>query len=95
MCSTDQPTLGLEFQERLDSWACCSVAPGELEKAVLASSCLLLINWCKAKGELSSGVVKGFSKKAKLTIKKHYEFRTFGGLEITPHHSMGYLPEPK
>ena len=56
MCNTDQPTLGLEFQERLDSWACCSVAPGESEEAV----CLLLIKWFKAKGELSSGVVKGF-----------------------------------
>ena len=33
MCNTDQPTLGLEFQERLDSWACCSVAPGEWEEA--------------------------------------------------------------
>ena len=38
MCNTDQPTLGLEFQERLDSWwACCSVALGELEEAELAS----------------------------------------------------------
>ncbi len=37
MCSTDQPTLDLEFQERLDDWACCAVAPGEWEAAVLAS----------------------------------------------------------
>ncbi len=37
MCNTDQPTLGLEFQERLDNWACCSVAASEWEEAVLAS----------------------------------------------------------
>ncbi len=58
-------------------------------------TCLLLINWFKAKGELSSGVVEGFSMKAKLTIKKHYGFRTFGGLEITLNHAIGYLPEPE
>ena len=49
----------------------------------------------KAKGELSSGVVEGFSKKAKLTIKKYHDFRTFGALEITLNHAMGYLPEPE
>ncbi len=31
MYNTGQPTLGLEFQERLDNWARCSVAPGEWE----------------------------------------------------------------
>ena len=26
MCNTDQPTLGLEFQERRDSWWACVVS---------------------------------------------------------------------
>ncbi len=30
MYNTGQPTLDLEFQERLDNWACCSVAASEL-----------------------------------------------------------------
>ncbi len=58
-------------------------------------TCLLLINWFKAKGKLFSGVVEDFSKKVKLTIKKYYDFRTFGDLEITLNHAMGYLPEPE
>ncbi len=58
-------------------------------------TCLLLINWFKAKGEISGGVVEGFSKRAKLTFKKYYDFRTFGALEITLNHTMGYFLSQK
>ena len=37
MKSANTVGLGLEFQERLDNWACRSVASGELEEAVHAS----------------------------------------------------------
>ena len=45
---------------------------------------------------ISSGVVEGFSGKAKLTARKAYGLRTPQGLEIALFHPMGYvLPEPK
>jgi transposase len=55
----------------------------------------LLMNWLKARGELSSGVVEGFNNKAKLTMRKSYGFRTFRGIEIALYHALGDLPEPK
>jgi len=36
----------------------------------------LLLNWFRAKGEISAGIVEGFNNKAKLTIRKAYGFRT-------------------
>lgn len=55
----------------------------------------LLLNWFKAKGELSSGVVEGFNTKAKLTIRKAFGFRTYHGAEIALYHTLGGLPEPE
>lgn len=54
----------------------------------------LLLNWFKAKGTLSSGVVEGFNTKTKLTIRKAYGFRTYHGAEVALYHSLGKLPEP-
>ena len=54
----------------------------------------LLLNWFRAKGQLSSGVVEGFNAKAKLTSRKSYGFRTFRGAEIALYHALGALPEP-
>ena len=55
----------------------------------------LLLNWFRAKGQLSSGVVEGFNAKAKLTSRKSFGFRTFHGAEIALYHSLGALPEPE
>ena len=45
---------------------------------------------------ISSGVVEGFSGKAKLTGRKAYGMRTPQGIEIALFHRIGYtLPEPK
>ena len=44
---------------------------------------------------ISSGVVEGFSGKAKLTGRKAYGLRTPQGIEIAMFHPMGNLPEPK
>ncbi len=54
----------------------------------------LLLNWFRAKGQLSSGVVEGFNTKAKLTSRKSFGFRTFRGAQIALYHSLGALPEP-
>lgn len=55
---------------------------------------MLLLNWFKAKGQMSSGVVEGFNTKAKLTIRKAYGFRTFRAAEMALYHTLGALPEP-
>ena len=55
----------------------------------------LLLNWFRAKGQFSSGVVEGFNNKAKLTPRKSYGFRTYHAAEIALYHALGALPVPK
>ena len=55
----------------------------------------LLLNWFRAKGQLSSGVVEGFNTKAKLTTRKAFGFRTYEGAEIALYHALGALPVPE
>lgn len=55
----------------------------------------LLLNWFRARGQLSSGVVEGFNTKAKLTSRKSFGFRTYRGAEIALYHALGALPEPE
>ena len=55
----------------------------------------LLLNWFRAKGQLSSGVVEGFNTKAKLTTRKAYGFRTYHAAEVALYHALGALPEPE
>jgi transposase len=54
----------------------------------------LLLNYFKAKKQISSGVVEGLNNKAKVTMRKSYGFRTFRILELALYHSLGKLPEP-
>jgi transposase len=46
----------------------------------------LLLNWFRAKGEISAGVVEGFNYKAKLTMRKAYGFREFETIELALYH---------
>jgi transposase len=55
----------------------------------------LILNWFKAKGQISNGVVEGLNNKAKLTMRKSYGFRSPEVLEIALLHALGKLPEPK
>ena len=55
----------------------------------------LLLNWFRAKGQFSSGIVEGFNNKAKLTTRKAYGFRTYHAAEIALYHTLGALPVPK
>jgi len=55
----------------------------------------LLLNWFRAKGRLSSGVVEGFNTKAKLTSRKAYAFRSYHTMEVRLYHTLGALPEPQ
>lgn len=55
----------------------------------------LLLNWFRANGEISQGIVEGLNNKAKVTIRKSYGFRTYEGIETALYHGLGDLPEPK
>jgi transposase len=83
----------------LDTWCTrtmrSKIEPMKKVARMLRNHRPLLMNWFKAKGELSSGVVEGFNNKAKLTMRKSYGFRTFRGIEIALYHAIGDLPEPK
>jgi len=56
---------------------------------------LLLLNWFRAKGTVSSGTVEGFNNKVKLTMRKSYGFRTYEAVELALYHNLGALPEPE
>lgn len=55
----------------------------------------LLLNWFRAKGEISAGAVEGLNLKVKLTTRKAFGFRTYRAIEIALYHTLGALPEPK
>lgn len=54
----------------------------------------LILNWFRAKGSISQGIVEGFNGKAKVTIRKSYGFRTFRAMEVALYHNLGDLPMP-
>jgi len=54
----------------------------------------LILNWFRARGELSAGAVEGFNHKAKLTFRKAHGFRSFPVAEVALLHTLGKLPEP-
>ena len=90
------PTWAGKF---LDQW-CTRVMRSKIEPMKAQARSLrehreLLLNWFRAKGEISSGIVEGFNNKAKLTMRKAYGFRTSQGIEIALYHQLGNLPEPK
>lgn len=83
----------------LDQW-CTKTMRSKIEPMKKVARMLrghreLLLNWFRAKGQLSSGVVEGFNGKAKLTSRKAFGFRTYHGAEIALYHTLGALPEPE
>jgi transposase len=54
----------------------------------------LLLNWFRAKGELSSGAVEGLNNKIRVVTRRSYGFRTYNAMEIALYHTLGRLPEP-
>ena len=55
----------------------------------------LILNYFYAKKKFSSGIVEGFNKKAKLTIRRSYGFRSDKLREIALYHTLGNLPLPE
>ncbi len=55
----------------------------------------LILNWFRAKGELSSGAVEGLNNKIRVVTRRSYGFRTYEAMEIALYHNLGRLPEPE
>jgi len=53
----------------------------------------LLLNWFRARGEISSGTVEGLNNKAKVTMRNAYGYRSYKNLEASLYHALGHLPE--
>jgi transposase len=54
----------------------------------------LILNWFKARGEVSSGAVEGLNNKIRVVTRRAYGFRTFKAMETALYHNLGRLPEP-
>ena len=55
----------------------------------------LILNWFRAKGEISSGAVEGLNNKIRVVTRRSYGFRTYDAMEIAMYHTLGRLPEPE
>jgi len=55
----------------------------------------LVLNWFRAEGKLSGGIVEGFSNKLKRTTRTSCGFRTQEAWEIALYHNLGALPEAR
>jgi transposase len=55
----------------------------------------LILNWFRAKGEISNGVVEGLNNKIRVITRRSYGFRTYHAMETALSHNLGRLPEPE
>ena len=55
----------------------------------------LLLNWFRAKGEISAGAVEGLNNKIRVVTRRSYGFRTFDAMKTALYHTLGRLPEPE
>jgi transposase len=83
----------------LDEW-CTRTMRSKIEPMKKVAKTLrrhrpLILNWFRAKGAISAGIVEGLNNKAKLTMRKAYGFRTAKAIEIALYHQLGHLPEPE
>ena len=82
----------------LDAWCTramrSKIDPMKKVAKTLRSKRELLLNWFRAAGTMSSGVVEGFNNKVKLVTRKSYGFRTQEAYETALYHNLGALPEP-
>src|ERR1700676_3009814 len=55
----------------------------------------LLLNWFRAKGEISNGAVEGLNNRIRVVTRRSYGFRTYKAMEMALYHTLGRLPEPE
>jgi transposase len=71
------------------------IEPMKKVARMLRSHRELLLDWFRARRQISAGIVEGFNNKAKVTTRKTYAFRTFRAAEVALYHTLGALPEPE
>jgi transposase len=82
----------------LDAW-CKRATRSRIEPMMKIAKTLqahrrLLLNWFRALGEISTGVVEGMNNRLKVITRRAYGFRTYRATEVALYHSLGKLPEP-
>ena len=72
------------------------IEPMKKIASTLRSHRALILNYFRARKQLSSGVVEGLNNKAKLTMRKiiRLPHLTFHATEPALYHALGKLPEP-
>jgi transposase len=55
----------------------------------------LILNWFRAKGEISNGAVEGLNNKIRVVTRRSYGLRTYKVMELSLYHNLGRLPEPE
>jgi transposase len=55
----------------------------------------LILNWFRAKGEISAAAVEGLNNKIRVVTRRSYGFRTYKAMETALYHTLGRLPEPE
>jgi transposase len=92
----DYPACAGKF---LDEWCTrtmrSKIGPMKKVAKTLRRHRELILNWFRAGGIISAGIVEGLNNKAKLTMRKAYGFRTPKAIEIALYHQLGDLPEPE
>ncbi len=54
-----------------------------------------VLNWFRAKGEISTGAVEGLNNKIRVVTRRSYGFRTCDAMEMVLYHTLGRLREPE
>jgi transposase len=83
----------------LDYW-CCRAMRSRMEPMKKVARMLrvheeLILNWFRAKGEISNGAVEGLNNKIRVVTRRSYGFRTYPAMELALYHTLGRLPEPE
>jgi len=82
----------------LDRW-CTKVMRSNLEpmkkcaRSLLAHRTLIL-NWFKARDQVSLGATEGMNNKLKVITRRAFGFRTYAAMEVALYHALGDLPDP-
>ena len=83
----------------LDQWCTRTmrsrIEPMKKVARTLRNHRVLILNWFRAKGAISAGIVEGMNNNVKLTTRKSYGFRTYEAIETALYHNLGHLPEPE
>jgi transposase len=82
----------------LDRW-CTKVMRSRLEPMKKTARSLrnhkaLILNWFRARGQVSTGAVEGLNNRLKVITRRAFGFRTYDAMETALYHALGDLPDP-